>query len=41
MAQEQKGKTGFFVLTENVPHLEKELPEQIASYEKAAAKLLP
>lgn len=34
MAQEQLGKTGFFVMTENSPHLEKELDENIAIYQK-------
>lgn len=34
MAQEQKGKTGFFVLSENSPHLERNLSDLIAFYEK-------
>lgn len=34
MAQEQKGKTGFFVLAENSPHLERGLSDRISSYQK-------
>lgn len=35
MAKEQKGKNGYFVLTENSPHLDKEFPEQIGKYQQA------
>ena len=34
MRDEQMGKTGFFVVAENAPHLEKELPSQIEFYRK-------
>lgn len=34
MAQEVKGKTGFFVAVENVPHLIQNQAEQIATYQK-------
>lgn len=35
MAQEQKGKTGFFVLAENMPHLQVKSNERIAFYQEA------
>lgn len=33
MADEQQGKTGYFVVTENMPHLEKNIKRQIEFYE--------
>ncbi len=38
MANEQKGKTGFFVLTENSPHFEKDLSLHKEFYEKNLQK---
>lgn len=38
MAMEQQGKSGFFIVTENSPHLERDLDQQIKSYQ---AKLAP
>jgi hypothetical protein len=34
MAQEQKGKTGFYVLPENEPHLSRDQPKRIADLEQ-------
>lgn len=34
MAEEQKGKDGYFVLAENTPHLEKNFPLKIKKYEE-------
>lgn len=34
MKQEQLGKTGYFVVTENAPHLQRNLPNLIAFYEE-------
>jgi len=38
MAEEQKGQTGYFVLTENSPHLEKDLEERVAFYKGALSQ---
>lgn len=38
MAQEQLAQTGFFVLTENSPHLEKDLQKNIKFYEEELSK---
>lgn len=38
MTDEQLGKTGFFVLTENSPHLEKHLSSDVKDYEKLLSK---
>lgn len=38
MTQEQKGKTGYFVIAENIPHLTQDLDHTIANYKKTLQK---
>ncbi len=38
MAQEQKGKTGFFILAENTPHLQRNQDDQVKFYKQTLTR---